>query len=291
MPLMRAHAKTSPSGRAARGFTLIELIMVMIITGIIAAAVAVFMQKPIEGYFESARRAALSDVADNALRRIARELQAALPNSARTTVSGADSFIELLPVRSGGRYRASGDGGTNALDISDTADRDFDVLGPEVSVVAGDSIVIYNTGQSGANAYAGDNRRAFSSGTPGPGTYNSITFAGAQQFPRHSETYRFDVISTPVSYACDSATQTLWRYSGYAIQPTQPGSIATLDGLAGVIKAALATNVICAADAGNIGTGFEVRNADGLIALRIQLRDASNETLSLYREVHVHNAP
>jgi MSHA biogenesis protein MshO len=264
------------------GFTLVEMIMVMVITGVIAGVVAIFIQKPIQGYFDSVRRAELTDAADVALRRIDRDIRSALPNSVRS--GDADHFfLELLPARSGGRYRASGDGGTNPLDVTSASDSSFDILGPGVTVAAGDSIVIYNTGQAGADAYVGDNRRAFA-GVPG-NTVTSVTFT-TPQFPRHSETYRFDVISLPVSYACEQATGTLWRYSGYAIPAAQP----IAHPIAGAVRAALATNVVCQAAGNGIGTGFEVRSADGLVSLRIQLT-SGGETVNLYREVHIDNAP
>ena len=276
-----------------RGFTLVEAVMVIVLTGIIAAVVAVFIQGPVQGYFDTVRRSQASDVADFALRRIARDMQTALPNSMRSTDAN-NYFLEFLPVRSAGRYRAAGDGGTDMLDIANPAvDNSFGVLSPVVAVASGDSIVIDNTGQTGADAYAGTNRRAVASTTPAlpaSAATNIVLVAGAQ-FPRHSSSYRFQVVSTPVTYACEAATGTLWRYSGYPIQAAQPVSIATLDSLASVVKAALATNVVCASDASNIGTGFQVQNADGLVLLRIQLRDSAGESVSLYREVHVDNAP
>ena len=282
------------SGRS-EGFTLVEMIMVIVITGIIAGVVTIFLQKPVQGYFDAVRRAGLSDVADGALRRIARDIQTALPNSIRSTDAN-NYFLEFLPVRSGGRYCASSDCG-DALDTS-AADTAFTVLGPCLEIRTGDGIVIYNTGQAGANAYAAaENRAPFSAAAAdsagcAPGTlFSKVGFSGFQ-FPRDSPTYRFDVISTPVTYACEPGTATLWRYSGYAIQAGQPTSIAALNGFAGVVKAALvATNVVCPSDASNLGSGFEVRNADGLVSLRIELRDSSGETINLYREVHIENAP
>ena len=92
----------------ARGFTLIELIVAMVITGILAAAAAIFLRVPIAGYFDVARRAALTDIADLAVRRFSRDVQTALPNSVR--VAGACTgltpcYLEYLEVRTGGRYR------------------------------------------------------------------------------------------------------------------------------------------------------------------------------------------
>ena len=65
------------------GFTLIEAIMVITITGIIAAVVAIFIRQPVDAYLDTARRAALTDIADTTARRIGRDLQGALPNSVR----------------------------------------------------------------------------------------------------------------------------------------------------------------------------------------------------------------
>ena len=78
----------------ARGFSLTEAVMVIAITGILAGMVAVFIQKPVQGFFDTARRAALVDTADTALRRISRDLRAALPNSVRVS-GGASSPTRL----------------------------------------------------------------------------------------------------------------------------------------------------------------------------------------------------
>src|SRR5699024_3808677 len=85
-----------------RGLTLIEAIIVMVITGIIAAVVAVFIRAPVQGYVDSVQRAELSDVADTALRRMTRDLRRALPNSVRISTDG--QAVEFLLTKSGGRY-------------------------------------------------------------------------------------------------------------------------------------------------------------------------------------------
>ena len=45
------------TGRRPRGFTLVEMIIVIVITGIIGGIVAIFLRAPVQGYVDSARRA------------------------------------------------------------------------------------------------------------------------------------------------------------------------------------------------------------------------------------------
>src|SRR5690349_19041624 len=75
------------------GVTLIEMIVVILITGIIGSMVVVFMRRPVDGYLDTARRAELSDIADTALRRISRDLRRALPNSVRVTSVGNATYL------------------------------------------------------------------------------------------------------------------------------------------------------------------------------------------------------
>src|SRR3989344_5071783 len=113
-----------------RGFTLMEAIVVIMITGIIAVAVITFVREPILAYLDTARRAEVSDEADTAVRRIARDVQNALPNSVR--VSGTQ-FLEFVPITAAGRYRAGDPPPGDPLDFTvPDATSAFDVLGPTV---------------------------------------------------------------------------------------------------------------------------------------------------------------
>src|SRR5687767_4825807 len=208
------------------GVTLIELIIVITITGIIAVAVAVFISRPVEGYIDAARRAELTDIADTALRRMTRDLRTALPNSIRITES---------PPASGVLYRSEPDsgGGGDILDFA-APDATFDVIGAMPAFAGGESIVIYNLGASGAvaNAYAGDNRAAYAANAGG-----AITLAAAKQFPFPSPGRRFQVVQYAVTYLCNPATGELRRYWNYGIPAAQPTPPATPN------NALLATNV------------------------------------------------
>lgn len=91
--------------RSVAGFTLIEMIVAMTIMGIVAGMVAVFIRAPVEGYFDTVRRAQMTEEADAALRFMARDLHAALPNSLKVTGGPSTYSISFLPINSGGRYR------------------------------------------------------------------------------------------------------------------------------------------------------------------------------------------
>ena len=279
--------------RFQRGFTLAEAVMVIAITGILAGVVAVFIQGPMQGYFDSARRAESTDTADTAVRRISRDLHLALPNSVRVT--GGNQVIEFLSTRTGGRYRAErGVAGDDVLDFS-AADTSFDVLGPAITLAAGDQIVIFNLGIPGADAYAGNtaathNRRAYSGAV---GAVSNVSITSANRLPLDSPSRRFQVVDAPVTYLCDLSLGNLWRYWGYAIQDvqTKTDTIAELDALIAPAsatrgKALLAQNL----SACDFAYAAGVTERSGLVSIRISITQ-SNETVSLYHAAHVSNVP
>ena len=95
-----------------RGFTLVEMIISIVITGIVVSMVAIFGRNQINAYIDVGNRAELSDAADTALRRIARDLQSALPNSVRNASAGLPCPSCAMPTRPD--KRPSGNAGCNA---------------------------------------------------------------------------------------------------------------------------------------------------------------------------------
>jgi MSHA biogenesis protein MshO len=270
---------------AAHGFSLIEFVVVIVIVGILGAIVSVFIGNPVRGYLDAVRRAELTDIADTALIRIARDVHLALPNSVRVSQNGSAYYLEYLPVRDGGRYRAAptGASGGDSLDFASGTDDRFDVLGAPVSAAAGDSVVVYNLGlDAGSDAYRGGNRRTYAGAA---GSVAQVLFtATGSPFPNESPGRRFFLVETPVTYVCDPAAGTLRRFSGYAIQATQPASTAAAP-LSAVTPQLLADRVADCRFAYDAGAAQRL----GQLMLWLRLTD-SNESVSLYREVGVDNA-
>ena len=101
----------------SKGFSLIELIMVIVIVGILSTMTTDIITLPVKSYIDLERRTTLVDSAEMTLRRMQRDIRRALPNSIRITGGTA---IEILHTTDGGRYRAklASDGSGDILDFS-----------------------------------------------------------------------------------------------------------------------------------------------------------------------------
>ena len=265
-----------------QGFTLVELVMVIVILGVISSMVAVFMRGPIDAYFAAARRAALTDAADTVLRRMERDVRKALPNSLRTPSA---QCLELIPTITGGRYRADG---TAAALTFDAPDASFNMLGLNSAlplsqqILAGDVVVVYNLGPSvpQSDTYLNVNTATVQSLGAESGGETPITLTAAKQFPLESGGNRFHVVPAAervVSYVCNSSDGTLRRTVNSA-------SFTSSCPTTGPI---IASNVSCNFDY----SGDDLaRNALVRIVLQISARNNA-ESVQLQQEIHINNTP
>lgn len=88
--------------RRQQGFTLVELVAVIVILSIIAAMGTTFVVRSMESYRSTQTRALIVNTARPALERMTRQLRGALPYSVRVVNGG--NCVEFMPIAGGGNY-------------------------------------------------------------------------------------------------------------------------------------------------------------------------------------------
>lgn len=269
---------TRPRPGRQQGFTLIEIVMAITILGIAAGMVSVFLLSPIKAYFSTANRAVLTDAADGALRRLSRDVGAALPNSLRSTSGGSNACVEFIPTLGGGRYRyqQSSSGTGDILDFTNlTGDDSFDVLG-QVNLdnlpTGSKKIVIYNLGIDLADAYQGNN-----TGTIATASASKVTLSPPKQFPFAAAGNAFQVIPDyAVVYSCAGSS---------LLRSTRSLSASPLASCP-VTGTPIATNVS--------SCSFyylpTVNARNGILSVSLGLT-LDGETVTLFNQVMVNNVP
>jgi MSHA biogenesis protein MshO len=314
--------RRQPLPHRARGFTLVEAVISIAIIGIVAGMVAVFIRVPVLSYRDTVDRAELTDQADLALRRVARDIRLALPNSVRVTDDG--SRLEMLLTRSGARYLSADDGITTVPVLSfDTPGlNNFSAVGMPASfaqVRAGDLVVVYNLGEgfdeanaydlasTGINACTPTTTDATAAGNiaciKGVSAESTeiingwripvvtVTMAGnpfaRQKVPMESPEKRFQVISGPVSFFCAQNTDgrlALWRAWNYPISsgPQPPPASAS--------RALVATGLT---NCNVFSYGSAASRRTGLVRIALELRGRADNpaVVRLVHQVHVDNTP
>jgi MSHA biogenesis protein MshO len=289
----------------ARGFTLVELVVVIALGAIMATTLVVFFRPALEAYLATRSRAHLADQADTALRRMVREVRSAVPNSIRTPSS---QCFEFVPTTMGGRLRRAADtvndagpGCSPAADCSAPLDPSratttVDVLSASPTTPAvGDYLVVGN--QNAGDVHAGTNRAAISAVSTPRGTDGRLRLSmAATQFPLGYDGARFVVVPASqqaVFYVCSGADGTLdanghgkgtlARVSGYgfnAAHPTACPSVAGAD--------VVATRVRSCQFVHDPNHGATLQN--GFVWLQLELAE-HGESTHLAVGAHVSNVP
>lgn len=203
----------------ASGFTLVELVIVMVLLGIAVVGMSTLLGNMSGIYLQSAEREKLLGQSRFVLERLNRELRDAVPNSLRVNNSSSWSCLEFVPFRHIARYRNL----TLAPDTAPTLD--LVSQDPAFAVSAGQWLLIYPSVDSDIYTPSSTQKVQLHN-TPllndadGIAATRRLQLSQAFGFGTGSPATRVYLLAPPVSY-CALGNE-IRRYEGYALQSTQP---------------------------------------------------------------------
>lgn len=271
-----------------RGFTLIEVVMVVVLIGIIAGILAPFITQSVNAYSATRSRTDLVAKGRLALERINREVRQAVPNSIKTDGNG----IQFVTSRTGGRYVDLHDNFGTGINYpannrfkKNAALTGLYILGTGYVHQANDHLVIGNTSPSDLSLVSPSAIVPLTS-TPTPRDADNDTIFDSQQlsfashrFPHDSPARHFQ-IADAVHEICPNLPELNWKhtpgFSGYGNSSCDAtaNDPVLVDGV---------TSVTFSYDPGT-------PQSSGVLRIDLQLTDGT-ETVDMYHEIHVRNTP
>ncbi|ASP46318.1 PulJ/GspJ family protein [Cognaticolwellia beringensis] len=191
-----------------QGFTLVELVTVIVILGVLASSITSFLRFGTKSYTDAADREALISTARFVVERLNREVRHALPNSIRT-IGSNNQCLEFVPIDKSAIYLdipVAPEPASNSVDVVMLEDP-LQATTQYVAVYALNSDDIYNTASGVIEAFSSvDN-------SGNKQTPSKINFANNILFNAESPTSRLYFIDSPISYCVES--NAIFRYQGY----------------------------------------------------------------------------
>ena len=279
------------AGRAA-GFTLIELVVVIAITAIIAGIMVLLIATPMQAYFAQTRRAMLVDSANSARRLIAADVRSALPNSVRPWSNGNIRMLELLATTNNAAYFSELPLSPNPLLDLTVGIAPTPILRPSASsaircrrIAATWSSTTWERPRGRLHPDPSDRAGEYDHGQHRAPTRNPpidrVHLNPGFNFVADSPSTGCSWCRGSVAYLCDQAAQTLTRYWGYGISAT-PGAHDSAAKMlaAGAQSALVARNVTSCTFGATAGT-----TQHGQLVMLQMLLSNGGENLPIMEEV------
>ncbi len=265
-----------------RGFTLVEMVAVIVLLGILAVGSTRFIADAVQIFQDTTRRDTLAQQGRFVVERISRELRNALPGSIR--VSG--DCLEFSPIEAASSYLG------NVADTHKTSFQsvDFDYTSTAVSnrrvaiyTIENKDVYIYNR-----KAVVDLDRVDTASANQRQVHLKNYTNPG-HKFRRESPQQRFYIVTRPVSFCLRSGA--LYRHSEYGWN--NPQSTALADIGAGLL---LANHIQLIDGADTVipfrfSAGTSQRSAVTQLDLRFNDTSEPDEWVRFSQEVFVRNTP
>jgi len=261
------------------GFTLIELVMVIVIMGIVSIGVSQFVGRAVGGYVDSSERNKLASAMVVASEKLSREIRRALPNSIRVggDAASSDNCVEFIPIVGGARY-LSAPLGASSTSITAVTLGNANPVNAYIAVYPISQTDLYSPSDSSPASIT-----ASLATIPVGGGQITITLGASHQFRTNSPNNRFYAVDSPVSYCQPVGSDRLYRYSGYGFNNTAvlPPSAATRAVL--IDDASVLSPIVF-----NYSSATRTRNAVVSFSLATNF---DNEFLRLGQEVQIRNVP
>ena len=269
--------------RSQSGFTLIEVVKVIVILSILAVGSVQFISFSAQGYVDTVRRSELASTATIVNEKITRLVRDALPGSIRVTAD--QSCIEFIPVVGATIY----------------IDAPFSSAGTTVQAVNLDSLLSTSGRLSIYPVVSSANDLYTVTRNPGLISTNTVTssvagdditftFSGGSsfQFEKISPQKRLYVVNQPQAF-CQNGTQ-LFFYRNY-------GFVGDISNLAAALHSTIPNRLLVADKLLASSLRFSYQPAslrrNALVAYELELQDDTNltETFVINQEVQVRNVP
>lgn len=258
-----------------RGFTLIEVVVVMVIVAALGVGITNFIGRSVQGVADTSERQKLAQVAWIVSERVSRDLRDALPNSVR--VNADASCLEFIPTIAGTDYLSvpvsSSSSSFEVVPFVSYSAADLDSTDDRVAVYPSSLVELYSTTTSGVISPK-------INGIGAGSTTNAleITLSAAHQFSSDSPARRLYVVHSPKMY-CFQGSQ-LQLYGGYGFQNTLPDA----SGMSGVV---VGTDL--ASGSFSYAPGTQTRS--GVVTFSFVVSEDGDTGQAVSQEIQVRNVP
>jgi len=254
------------------GFTLIEMIAVIVVLSILATLGGSFVVESTKAYQSTQTRARLMNTSRQALERMARQVRAALPYSVRLTnvdLTNGNMCLEFMPIASGGNYAGYVPDSVNGATATSTLEVSPHTVGfgnaVFVSIGAMDSTELYGA-SPGARA------------TLTSRSDNQINFSPARGWLRNSVNKRFYLLDNPQAFCVIGGQLRFYANQDAAATDVSTSSTFSL----------LAENVVSTTAPFTLAIGSDNRNT--VVQFNITFGQGK-ESIAMNHSVMIRNVP
>ena len=271
-----------------RGFTLVELVIVILLLAIIAIFSFQFVGFGSQMFVSGAERVRVLDQSRFVIERLTRELRNSVPNSARVTPKNignntATQCLEFVPTRVAGTYYDAPFRNNQPNTLTFVSLANWSVI--EVT----DRLYIYATRTNHVYANNSNRYEQVSAQTTRSGNVTELTLASSNaRYGQRSPRQRLYIGRTPVSYCVEG--QNIYRYANYGWSQQQPTPAnGRFAGVTGTLMGNDLANLVNNAPAFQVDETTLLQN--NIVHLFLQFNSIDNEQLFFSQEVHIPNAP